>query len=633
MNSDYIWACALGALVIAWFSWDQLNRPTEEGARKLARLYDLLTPEELSGRGTFFGAYLFYLCMLLMIYAVLCAAATFGLAVGPLQDFFGTAEQPKPEAPLMVAAAMVGLLPNSRSRWFTSTERRLRVLAHSAVGIPGAYIGVKTRLERARLELSDLPEGVIEPLERRRLDERMRCAEFALEPGSFALGQLRRALVKIAAFRAWVLQQRVWPDPIHREAYRRLEETVVKQAAALEVELDMLVAATRQIERGPEEAHEVVRLLGVESRGDASRGEAWRGGLTDRWRAAAAQAEEAQNDFCALLAVYTVRQPVVPAGDPARSALAAFLDRAREEEGPQEFDRQLVLWAGVAALTVAFLGGAFDGVLSGARSTLLGDGTAWAVGAFVNYAPAMLIALLMREARVETRPAGERLSATRYALIVVIAGLVTWILLTLLNLSQAAMSAGIARLSANFSAATAYALQSEAAPAIRGGAMAFAVLVALEAARADPASPRVRRWRRVGPVGLALVFAASAAAYQYDAYVIRLDAWENRRAETAESQAEIARRRHARAAPEPVEAAPAEREAWAAAQAAAAEAARTRALETFAALNPPPRPDYLRAGFSVALTAAIGLVSGIALFRAAAPPPRAAAGPRLRRVA
>ena len=614
MGSSYAWACGLGAVLIAWFSWDQLNRPTDEGARKLARLYDLLTPEELSGRGTFARAYLVYLAILLLIYAVLCAAATFGLAIGPLQEFFGAADKPKPEAPLMVAAAMVGLLPNSRSSWFTATERRLRVLAHSAVGIPGALIAIKTRLERASLDLSDLPPEVIEPVERRRLEERLRCAEFALEPGAFAFAQLRRALVKSAAFRAWVFQQKVWPDPIHRAQYVRLEETVSKALAALELELDMLVSATRHIERGPEKAGEVATLLGLEPRGDAASVEAWRTGLANRWQAVAQLADATVGDVCALLAVYVARQPLPCDSDPAAAALSRFLSRAAEEEGPQDFDRRLVVLAGMAVVAVAFVGGGIDAFLSVEHDTILGNGFEWAFTAVVNYLPAMVIAALMHDTGSGAKAGSIPIS--RYLLIVATAGFTALILLALLNLSKAALVWGLAPVQEHFSEAVRFALQSEASRALRGAGMAFAVLLALDFGHRDSDERTARRWRLAAPLILGGLFALSAAAFEYDSFQTRLNQWEFDRDKFINEEAESAAVEYDN---RNLVGEAADSREYVSGRANAVQTARKDGEKQFDAKHDRPEVDLPRALFATVLTAGIGLASGLALFRAARP--------------
>lgn len=344
----YLTAFLFGALVIAFFARDQFNRPSHEGSRELTRLIEMLTPSTMRRRTVFWRAYLFYVAILMIIYATLCV---YGLLLGPAIGFdppgyetgteigardlpavsapaagdrlaqaesgFNLDDRPAqvlldtddgqseedrfrsdPAIPLIISLIMVGLAP--RFPLLERLEEKIRFMAHRFSGIP-------TRLVKGGRKLHELPlqlgtgtgdQLLIPPKDWQRIDHYVKVADVDDKTA------LREDLEKIMAFRSWVLQGKLASDNfVARENLTRVEDDVKKEVESLIFLLDTRSGFnTRAEPDGPRPADQASDP--VQQR--------------VAWEAAARQADQVCGDISVLNMLY-VEHGVLPTKATAES--------------------------------------------------------------------------------------------------------------------------------------------------------------------------------------------------------------------------------------------------------------------------------------------------------------------------
>ena len=364
--NEFWTAFVVGGVVIAVFAWDQLNRPTYGEAKKLAGMLNLLAPADIGGPGVYLRAYVVYTLPLLGAYAALSLTGEElrALAIAELSEQASASpgSVPRPqETPLYVALVMVGLIPSARLKGFDAAEWRLRRLAHRWVGIPDILFSRRDLMAQTPLTLKELGDGVISPAERRRIEERLRDARAGLgRREGKRVERLEGALVKILAYRSWVLDHGVFPGEMLRARFSAFEDEVVRRIGALDLELDVLAAASRLHDDDSDAGKAVADLLASGPAatlvGEADRREA----IVERWRSAVTDAEATAKQFCALMMLYLERTDRLPQGNEVADSLGDHLRRVQERgrRATEEFDRVAL----IVAATVMVM--AFGGVLA-----------------------------------------------------------------------------------------------------------------------------------------------------------------------------------------------------------------------------------------------------------------------------
>ena len=524
--SDFLTASLAGALVICVFSWDQLNRPSYGHAKELARMLELLAPADIRSWDVFLRAYLVYTSFLLAIYTVL------GLVGEGLLDQLLTQETTGDRGadgttPLYVSLVMVGLIPNAGIKGFSTIEAKLRRLAHRSVGIPDSLFSRRDIMVGIPLKLDDLGDAVIGSAERRRIAERLRDARAGLGRGEKnRIGRLEQALVKIIAYRSWVFDHGVWPGEMLRGRFARLESEIQREIGALDVELDVLAAASRLQDRDGGDGEAVAELLaagpGTGLVDEATR----RRAIAERWQAAVINSEETAKQVCVLMMLYLERSSELPQGDEVADSLGRYLHRVREDERRtmQDFDLMAIVAITITlAMAMGGVGASLLGIVE--HSSTLLTAFNYAFTALLTYGVAMVVAVSRRSKKIERRlwsnVAVERpLRIVPLARTSLVAGAVSVSCLALYNLLSSLLAPGAdwVYFSENLGRATMSALANESPRLLLAAVQAAFFVVALDVVDAGPARNERQAWSRHLPWIHALaLFVAGALVYEHRA--------------------------------------------------------------------------------------------------------------------
>jgi hypothetical protein len=360
-------------------------------------MLDLLTPADIRNWSVFLRAYLVYTSLLLCIYGALCLLG--GRLIALLLSVPGGTGD---ALPLYVSLVMVGLIPNTGIKGFSTVEGKLRRLAHRSVGIPDSLFSRRDIMVGIPLGLEDLGAGLVGQTERRRIAERLRDARAGLGRGEAArVDRLREALVKIIAYRAWIVDHRVWPEESLRGRYARLEEEIEREIGSLDLELDILAAASRLQTQGGDDGKVVAELLATGPGTGLADAETRRRALEERWRGAVSEAETIAKHICALMMLYLERSSTMPQGDEAAESLARYLRRVREDERRAARDFDLIAIAAIVAVLAMAVGGAGANLLRIAEGpTVFMTALNYAVTASLTYGVAMYVAARRRSRRI-----------------------------------------------------------------------------------------------------------------------------------------------------------------------------------------------------------------------------------------
>ena len=134
-DSEFLLSLLIGILVIANFAYRQLDQPFHVSTESPLRLIKSRIPSEIGSRN-FVEAYIYYLCLLLFGYFLLCFSENFyNFVIKPEE---AGAQFPfnnrSPTWPLTVALVIVGLSPNIPM--IRDVEQLFRKLAQRSAGIP-----------------------------------------------------------------------------------------------------------------------------------------------------------------------------------------------------------------------------------------------------------------------------------------------------------------------------------------------------------------------------------------------------------------------------------------------------------------------------------------------------------------
>jgi hypothetical protein len=531
-------AVFFGAVVIWFHAWSQFNRPSYQESADFTRVLRRLQPSDMRRGPVFIQAYVFYALILTFIYLLICIYAsvpflqevlpieiagldlrggTAGaqklpdsatLATGAAFDDaeLGTIDAstgPSPALPLLVSLAVVGLAPNVP--FLARIEEWIRGRSHRLSGIPTHLIDSGFKLRRERLFDPGKKSGLLISIE-----EWEQANHYFVAAGRVANREretLREQVLKIIAFRNWVLRGRVFhPDGATRYVYQHLEAEVRQQVRDLLAKLDALsarsMAATAQ--ENPDETAE--RSL--------------------EWAGIVRETEEICGDVCVLVALYSERDAFASDMKQARSARsespASDYERERREAqetfmaalrrvslvtnkdsfGTTVFFRlagSIVLTATVAGL---LLGQGRFREASDAGSIVLAF--KYAVTYAIMYALPLFFALgyqqeSLRRDHWENFIVGKKSKAlAQYGFIFIAATLVALIGLIANNIYFAIADVGLERVADRFDAVLLAAYQIEGPRAMMGGVLAVCMTFTIDAWRAE----RLSGWGSPWPWGV-----------------------------------------------------------------------------------------------------------------------------------
>lgn len=521
--TEFTTAFVAGAVVICVFAWDQFNRPSYGQAKELARMLELLTPADIRSWHVFLRAYAVYALLLLVIYAVLCLAGEGAVRQVVVPGSNGWGEDGM--TPLSVSLIMVGLIPNAGIKGFSTIEAKLRRLAHRSVGIPSSVFSRRDIMAGISLRLDDLGDAVIGAGERRRIAERLKDARTGLGRGEAGrVARLEQALVKIVAYRSWVLDHAVFPTEMLRLRFARVEQEIEREIGALDVELDILAAASRLKALDPADGQVVAELLtaGPRLADEATR----RHAMAERWQAAVTSSERIAKQVCALMMLYLERSSDLPQGDEAAESLGRYLTRVRERERSATEDFDLVAIVAVVAVGAMALGGVGAHLLHIVEGhSVLVTSVNYAATAALTYGLAMLVAARRRSQAIEAGRWSSTVGAwpprvLPVARIALIAGAWSMVSLIAYNLVSSLLTPGAdwARFVQMMGPAVMEAARTEAPRLLLATIQAAFFLVALDAGAAgavwqDAQAPT----KRLPAIHAVALFVGAALIYQHRA--------------------------------------------------------------------------------------------------------------------
>lgn len=570
----YLTAFLFGALVIAFFARDQFNRPSHEGSRELTRLIEMLTPSTMRRRNVFWRAYLFYVAILLIIYATLCV---YGLLLGPAIGFVpqgyqsaaeigardlpavsapaaiertaevesgfnlndrptqileGTADEQDdkdrfrsdPTIPLLISLILVGLAP--RFPLLERVEEKIRFMAHHFSGIPTRLVKGGRKLHEIPLQLGNgTGDQLLIPLKDwQRIEYYVKVADVDDKTA------LREDLEKIMAFRSWVLHEKLASDNfIARENLTRVEDDVKKEVESLIFLLDTRSGFNTRSEpdysKPADQAADPVQHRVA-------------------WEAAARQADQVCGDMCVLNMLYIEhgvlpikataesfgwgRDPGPNAAEPAKQKYLAecklidHLDAAVAYVDRENFTVLLWVRATGAILAVSLMYGMLFGMNpADAANSFAGNsrivlGLDYMMQATLTYALAMLVGINWRQNAHRTNT-WHNIFQSHWAQwlpllssIFLLSGVVAIICVVGLNVMTAIRAVGVKAVFENFLPVLGAGLEYESPRATLGPLLTIFVLVIVDAWQSPDKGRIWLHWLPLG-TGAAMFLAGGAA--------------------------------------------------------------------------------------------------------------------------
>jgi hypothetical protein len=393
-----------GALFIALFAFDRLNRPSYEAAVQQKRLLKLLNPADLQRRSAFLKAYVVYTALLLFVYALLCLSGGSLLVLfvtdpAGLPSTFTTAEEPTslvlpfagdPQVPLYVALLLVGVFPALPQ--LQAVEGILRRLAHALAGIPHRVFAAANAVETTPLDLSDLGESELSAAKKEEIAAIVGRAE-AVVGGGAPVEQFARQLVKAHMLRHWLGEPGRWAGAANLGSFADLERELQPAFSALEEDLRDLAD---DVPAGPATGLAEAPAAGFTGAPEAA---ATRTAAT-RWSKAFDATRAVHDDLCLLFALYLTRAGLRTELGAAPGKLKDFVLRTRRNakrayEGFDILVAYLVVLA--ASMFVAGFGLAAAGLYGGSEAEPIRTAAAFLVSVLQIYFPAGFAAILVRE--------------------------------------------------------------------------------------------------------------------------------------------------------------------------------------------------------------------------------------------
>jgi len=372
----------IGLIVILVYSRDQLNRPVagDEVALRRARLLQMVAPDQLRSRSVFFRGYLFYAGSLSLIFTVLSLGGASaiqlfmaGAGAGDLAEMAPGASLDGATAPLAVALVLVGLLPSSPL--LRRFEERIRDLAHRMVGVPATFHSFTEALLRIEVDRAAIDGPMVGEEQAARLHDMLDAARRVFGDGPM-LRRFRRALVKVFAFHAWETGLQVWPNYSVRNEFKRIEHDIAPNVGAVLADMRQLVATPAPPPGAGEEA--------------LARSE-----TESRWKVMLERVSNAEEDVCALFALYAERASTRPhRTNPVTKVLCDLIEQA--DASRRGLNPQVDAWVMsllVLSIIMFFVGyaGEASGISPTGASSPAHAGLMWALGVLFMYGPASLV--------------------------------------------------------------------------------------------------------------------------------------------------------------------------------------------------------------------------------------------------
>ncbi|WP_116131298.1 hypothetical protein [Tropicimonas sp. IMCC34043] len=494
--SPFAWSFAAGLIVIFLFAWDQFNLKSWKAQKKFALMLSVLNPADLRGGAALRRAFLIYATILSLVYAGAVFLLSMGvIAFDPAIGGFapgttgggnlppaasgatvtsggaekaavgGTAggTRPEPWVPLAISLAMVGLAP--RTPGFARGEERLRALTHALMGIPSALNSASRDIALAPLSLQQIGEDWVANEQRVEIRRYLDAAELALGKGAWS-ARLEKSLMKILAFRVWVLDQEIFPDTGVRERYALIEEDVTAALAGMFEDLDDLAGQTLA---EPQPIAEAKRLT-----------------LVKRWESRIRATGDLSDDVCALMYVYFEKSR----GKAGDGAVMDYLKDVLRTEHAVVDQLNMLLTSVMAAVGIAFAWGYAQGrylwidfrhdQALGLATTAPNYGASqsallFALTAFFTYGPATLSAIWWRGAHEDgggrARRSGEApvFPALRLLTLFLASAGITLAALVVLNVANSINAVGLEKVADNLRAVLIWAFRSELPYCVLGG--------------------------------------------------------------------------------------------------------------------------------------------------------------------
>ena len=365
--NDFYFSLLFGALIIAVFSLDQFERPTYQRSQELTRVIKALLPSDLRSSRVYYPAYLFYVALLLLIYAALCIYGSVPLL--KLLGFAVEGESARSVAPLMISLAMVGFAPAVPV--LQRFEEKIRFAAHRLSGIPARLLYGCDVLNAQVLRFPEQKGYLIPDGDWERLRTYERFAAGALKsPGDFS-----RDIAKVLAYRSWIVEKTlIVPRTEGRLRIHEKEAEIKARIEGLLISLDTLVALPCA-----EQSQEV-------------------------WARYAKDADELAADICGIIMLYLEHKLIkfVDNGEgesaEARRIFDAFIASAHTWAEESAVVGAVWVRAFMTILASGFVMGIIAPSIDESVDLLsLEAGFIYAVSAISTYAPALLVALHMHD--------------------------------------------------------------------------------------------------------------------------------------------------------------------------------------------------------------------------------------------
>jgi hypothetical protein len=386
MPTEFLVSLLFGGGIIVFFAWDQFKRPSYEASRELTRLIEFLAPPDLRNGRSYFGAYVAYTGILLLIYVVVCIPSVYA---PELLRSLGLADMPTSSVPLAVSLMMVGLAPAIPI--LQRAEEKIRLLAHNLSGIPARLLHGCRTLQARMLHLPEPGGGLLIPeqdWERLRHYRAYGKAILMNDPDDFA-----DDMAKILAFRAWLLKHKLCVSS------RVPRPGISRNAVDLEARIGPLLLGLDVLSGFGQAGVEVGVEVGATSR--------------ESWEAYAEEADKLCADVCAMLMLQLEHKLIEIDSSGNLQTRGTDADEERRavtilSEFLQGFDTWaqqgaivVMLWIRATVVVVVF--GFFWGLFLGNPDRMLsaGDGGVYAISAFLIYSLSIFVALSLHERQVQ----------------------------------------------------------------------------------------------------------------------------------------------------------------------------------------------------------------------------------------
>ncbi len=371
---------------------------------------------------------------------------------------------PGASVPLTVSLAMVGIAP--RVEILTRLEQRIRVAAHEMMGLPRGLFSAGQTIADTDLTLQQIGRENVVRDDIDRLERHLKAAREVFGKDAVKVKLLERRLVKLIAYKVWVLDG-IWPAPTIREPYDDIETEFTTEVNAHLADLDDISSVSQ---------------AGMTS--------AERDTLRKRWNDRLKVTEDLCGEICALLFIYSEKEdPATRSGvTPVRESISAFFDRANGGKSTApELDILInsIVWAALIAA-----GWGYASAILGPMFGLPGSGNpaesavTTGLSALFLYAPALMAAVWWHG------HAGQDRFSTRQALwTFAICGVASLLFLLAQNIAATAINPGFTR--AQFASVAYWGFRREAPMAALGAVQGIFVLLYLDHARPEGTK---RKW-------------------------------------------------------------------------------------------------------------------------------------------